>query len=762
MTQSIEKALLRNSSDDPWELFKLGSILRRRLLLLITVGAVVTAGVVCRIWLQPPLYRQEFQLLLDSLSDDNNFNPLSDNQRKPYIPPQFRDFKTEMGVLTSYKIISPLLPEIQNRYPDLTYPKLVKKLRIKQIETTAIIEVSYQDNNSEKTRFVLDKLANRYTAYSLEKLQISTNQALKLVENQLPQLKKRVDQLQGELQLFRRTFNIVDPEQQSKILTERLSEVVQQKQETWNLLGETQSTLKNLQQQLGMDVQRAIALATLSEDPRYLALLEELQKLDTKLASESSKLTEGHPAILDLREKRQRLLPLIKQEVVTVLGSESAKELKGFPAVASSDKVRVELIQKLIETGSQLKGLETRQEALAVAETQARQKLQQFAAVARQYADLSRNLEIANQSLNRFLAAKENLQIETARKVSPWQVISRIEAPRQPISPNKPRDLLLGTLAGLLAGIGAVILAEKLNNKYHSPEELQNETELSVLGTIPFHKELKTASNKFSRNGTPSNSQYWEAYISLQTNLDFLQPDKPLKSLVISSALPAEGKSTIAFYLAQAAAVMGKRVLLIDADLRRPSIHQQMGLTNIWGLSNLISSVSEAEQFIQSLPEVENLFVLTAGQTPPNPTQLLSSNKMKDLLARFQKSFDLVIFDTPPLHGFADGKVLAAQTDGVLLVVGLDKTEKAAVKRVLNDLQISHATVLGAVANGIKGYKLNYSGYYHYYYSNDWGKGKRGKRKGVENNFIEPGHLVLGEREKGKGERNGKQEHGNF
>jgi capsular exopolysaccharide synthesis family protein len=140
-------------------------------------------------------------------------------------------------------------------------------------------------------------------------------------------------------------------------------------------------------------------------------------------------------------------------------------------------------------------------------------------------------------------------------------------------------------------------------------------------------------------------------------------------------------------------------------------------LTNTWGLSNAISGGAEAQDLIQTLPEEENLSVLTAGQTPPNPARLLASAKMKDLLLDFQAKYDLVIIDTPPLHGFADAKYLASQTDGLMMVVGLDKTEKPAVRQVLNDLEVSHINLLGIVANGVKGYKPSYSGYYDHYYN---------------------------------------------
>lgn len=730
MTGYIEKFSSKPSTEDSWELRQLASVLRRRLFLIVPIALVITAGIVYKGLLQKPIYSQKFQLFLDSTAE-TNVNPLSEQKAPSFIPPQLRDFKTEMEVLKSYKVISPLLPTIQSRYSDLSYEKLEKKLKLNHLEGTSIIEVAYKDTDPEKIEFVLNKLKQAYMDYSLNKLKSSTVQAEKLVETQLPDLRKRVDKLQQELQIFRRKHNLVNPEQQSIVLSERLENALQQKQEALTLLGETQATFDSLQEELGVNIEQARIITTLSEIPRYLALQEQLQQIETRLANNSTKYTNEHPAIVDLLAKKQSILSLIRQEVVAVLGAETLRqlniqELDRLPAISAQESTRLQLIQKLIETATQLKGLQTRLKYLTAVEERVRQDLQQFSSVIRQYTDLNRKLKIANQSLSRFLTAKENLQIETARKVSPWQVISRIEAPQQPISPNIPRNLVLGGIAGVLAGVGVAIVVEKLDNKYYTSEELQNDIEQTFLGTIPYQNQLKMNPKQLSLKGSRSNSAYWEAYISLQTNLDFLEPDKTLKSLVISSALPKDGKSTISLYLARVAAAMGKRVLLIDADMRNPTIHRYVdSLTNTSGLSNAISGVAEAEDLVQALPSEENLSILTAGQMPPNPAKLLASGKMKDLLSDFQTKYDLVIIDTPPLHGFADAKYVASQTDGLMMVVGLDKTEKPAVRQVLKDLKVSHINLLGIVANGVKGYKPSYSGYYDYYYNKGDDRSKR-------------------------------------
>jgi capsular exopolysaccharide synthesis family protein len=342
--------------------------------------------------------------------------------------------------------------------------------------------------------------------------------------------------------------------------------------------------------------------------------------------------------------------------------------------------------------------------------------------------------------LSRFLAVQEKLQIEESQKTPAWQKLSEPQKPQSPISPNVPRGLVLAGIAGLLAGAGAGFLAEKLDKVFHSPDELKESSGLPILGTIPFTKELKKRSADASASLMPdeenreirfkgrsygyNSSPFLESFRTLHTNLQFISPDQPIRSLVISSSTPADGKSTVTTYLAQAAAAMGLRVLLVDADLRRPRIHETTDLPNVWGLSNVISSEINVDDVIQrcslgaaTLSSTEdNLFVLTAGQIPPDPTRRLASKKMRSLVERLQEEFDLVIYDTPPLLGLADARILAAHTDGIALVVGLGKTDRSVFTEVLYGLKTSRARVLGLIANGVKNYTTSsYDQYLRYY-----------------------------------------------
>ena len=198
----------------------------------------------------------------------------------------------------------------------------------------------------------------------------------------------------------------------------------------------------------------------------------------------------------------------------------------------------------------------------------------------------------------------------------------------------------------------------------------------------------------------------------LYGNIQLLNSDKPIRSLIISSATSGDGKSTVAFHLAQIATSMGKKVLIVDADLRCSQIHKLSRLDNLWGLSNLISANLNVEQVIQKMPQFKDLFVITAGPMPPDPARLLSSDKMKQMMEYFHQNFDLVIYDVPPMLGLVDVRLLAPYTDGLMLVVRVGKTDKSALTQVEENLKIAPINLLGLVINGDKTKLLGYNYYY--------------------------------------------------
>lgn len=688
-------------TEEEWDLRQILAMLRRRAWVIAGVAVSVLSVVTVSTLRQTPAYESGFRLLVEPVTSGNNLSDLTTLNENGAKAGTGLDYQTQIQVLQSPEILARTVREIRSQYPELTYGTLVKNLIISRVPDTKILEVRYRDSDPEKVQAVLQQLARDYLRYSLEERQTNLRQGIHFVEEQLPFLQSRVDQIQQDIQLFRQQYSFIDPENQAQQISNRILSLAQKRQEVDQQLVEAHSHINILSSPEG-------AVAALNSAPHYQSLVGQLRGTEVTLSQEATRFSSQNPAMEVLEEQRQNLFPILKQEAQRVLQSE------------------------LSSASANVATLQVRSQAIAQAEQQLNQQVLQLPVLARQYADLQRELKVATDSLSRFLATRETLQIEAAQTEIPWQLLAAPALPQVPVSPNIKRGLLLGMVAGLLLGLAIALLLEKLDEVFHSIEEVKDKTKLPLLGTIPYQKQLanrqahpwlpqfvptRTRAEATRDRGYRSNyygsSTFLEAFRSLYANVRLLGSDTPIRSVVISSAQPADGKSTVTTYLAQAAAAMGQRVLLVDADLRRPQVQEHLGLPNLRGLSNLIATELAWQEVVQPVPDHENLFAITAGQIPPDPTKLLSSCKMQDLMGQMNQAFDLVIYDTPPLLGLADANLLAIHTDGVMLVVGLGKTDRSDLLQVIDHLKMSPVSVLGTIANGLRRYT---AGNYNYYY----------------------------------------------
>ncbi|UZQ55469.1 polysaccharide biosynthesis tyrosine autokinase [Trichothermofontia sichuanensis B231] len=686
--------------------------LRRRWPIFLGVAALVSSLIWWRATQIVPVYQGRFQILVESVANEPQLPQLLGQTGDTSAWRGDRlDYDTQIQVLLSPEILDPILTRLQTRYPNLTYDTLIKGLSVTRLQNTKILEVRFRGPDATQIKFVLDQLAQGYLDYSLQTRRTSLSQGIQFVEEQIPLMQARVNRLQATLQDLRQRYSFTSLDTKAQELESQLSALESQRLNTLLQLQGTQQRLNTINNKAG-------ATAVLRQDALYQSLVEQVRQVDAQIAQELARSQPDSPALLTLQRQRENLLPLLRQE--------AERALSGTLATTSSD----------------LQALQAQQQTLAQVESQLRQQLAQLPALSRLSADLERELTLATGGLTRLLEARERLLLDAAQQEIPWQLLSIAEVPSRPIEPNIPRQLLLGVIAGLLAGSAAVFLAEKLDESLQSVEEVKELTQAPLLGVIPYTSRLggmrqvilpedwpspEPASDEVSRRyrdykGVP----FMEAFRSLWTVLRLLNNLTPMRSLVISSAAPAEGKSTIALNLSHAAAAMGKRVLLVDADLRRPQLHRALGLSNQEGLSTLLLGDRAPADLIQMAPREDNFFILTAGPSPHDPSRLLASHRMRAIMGELETQFDIIIYDTPPLLGFSDAQLLAPATGGVALVVGLGKTKRSAVKRVVDYLQTAQIPLLGVIANGVQrivtGY--SYNGYYYRYYHQDAPKPK--------------------------------------
>lgn len=295
-------------------------------------------------------------------------------------------------------------------------------------------------------------------------------------------------------------------------------------------------------------------------------------------------------------------------------------------------------------------------------------------------------------------------------------VISPAPLPSSPISPNIPQNVLLAAAAGLLLGLGAVLLLEYLDDTIKNSDDVQRILDLNTLGSIARispvrHPEDALITLKHSR------SPIAEDYRILRTNLRYAAIDNPGGALLVTSANPSEGKTTTAANLAIAMAQAGKRIVLVDADLRRPSVHRLFNLPGKRGLSDLfLEDAPLLEEALQAT-EVPGLSVLVAGEQPPNPAEMLESRRMTNLFNSLREMADIVVVDSPPLLAVADANILASRCSGAILVIDSGRTRTEAARRVVESLRHSQVKILGIVLNRMTSRRGGYYNSYYYSYS---------------------------------------------
>lgn len=688
-------------------------VIRRRIFVIVIGTTMVASAAIGFAVISTPNYLAKFELLTEPVTAEDKVTP--DNRyRRDENSNQIDD--TKVKILQSPKLMSPITQQVQMYYPGSSTPKL----NIKLLPNTQILEVSYQDPNPEKVIFVLNKVSEAYLQYSLEERQTDTRLAIKFVEKQLPQLLQRVETLQSRLQAFRQKYGIINAEVQSQQLANQLDQIVQKRLDAETLLTKTQAFYMSVQKQLGLEIDEAEAVLALSESPGYQKLLNQLQDVEAKIATKSSQYTENDPSIQNLLIQKQNLVDLMDQDRQRILGSKLSSININSPSSFAPNSARVREIQKFIDAAKEIKVLQTQIQFLSQVESNLRQKVKQFPALIRQKDDLERQLKVTVDNLNHFLGEREKLRIDSAQKQVPWQILTPPSEPEN-IAPSIKLSLVLGTVLGLLLSAGSALFIDKLGNVFYNLEEFKDQTKLPILGEVPYiklEKNLQVSQKQDIFN-------FWESLHSVYTNICFLNSDNAIRSLAIISAAEGDGKSTIALYLAQTAAAMGKRVLLVDANLRNPTIHKILDLPNTPGLSDVIAEGLNFENVIQKpssyireqnhssqkpiLQDVgelsleQNFFILTSGHIPQNPTMLFSSSKMQSLAEQFTQSFDLIIYDTSHLLSCADTNLLTKHIDASILVMGIGKTKRSFLAKILEQWNFSFTPILGAIAVNIQG-----------------------------------------------------------
>jgi capsular exopolysaccharide synthesis family protein len=699
----------------------LGRTVQRQALLIAGVATLVAVGASYLAMREPSAYKGDFRILAEPVtSQAQATDPFLVNRGQDQLPTGpggALDYTTQIQILMSPGMLNEIVQDVQTQFPDFSLAELQQGLTVQRLvvegspDQTRIIQVTYEGTDPARVQKVLRVTADRYLQYSLEDRKTRSSEGIKFIEDQLPTVRQRVSQIQDEIQQLQEQNALIDPSTQGGQLSTQIGDVTTLSLTTDRELQEQRQLFADLRQQLNnLEPDQAIAASALSEDPNYQDLQTQLVTIQGQIATESSRFGPNSPVLQSLRRKEAELKAILASRAAEVVGSGNTGNSQ---VLAYQNSLRQDLIAQMIAARNQIQVLEVRQQEVAQARRQFEQRLRAFPENARRYNELTRELDISTGTLDRLQSQLETLQIDAAQTEVPWELISEPLIPRDPQGDPVPeaskasRIVIAGAGLGLILGTLLALLVERYRNVFYTVDDIFDAIQFPLAGVIPFSRGAKqsfdfpstfsTEDIDDSRLGTAS---FREAFSDLYSNIRLAQP--PVKTLMICSAEPGDGKTTIALYLAQTAAGAGQKVLLVDTNLRLPQIHNRLDLPNTRGLSGLLSSDLKPNDFIQQSSLAENLYVLTAGPSVPGSARLLGSDRMKQLMSRFETDYDLVIYDTPHLYGLTDASFLITQVDEVLVVVATNKTNRTVVDQVLTKLSTARPTGVSVIANYLK------------------------------------------------------------
>jgi polysaccharide biosynthesis transport protein len=569
-------------------------------------------------------------------------------------------------------------------------------LSVQLIPNSRLVQISYTDPDPRLATEIVNTLVRTFTEENFKTKYEAVTQTSDWLSTELADLQMKVQTSEEKLVRYQKDHSILGVDEKQNIVTAKLDELNREL-----TAAQTDRIQKESNYKLSADGNPAAFSKTSGEGSSNMLdkLREKEAELDTQRAQLTTQFGSGYPRVAELSNQ-------VKQVRAEIAAEETRMQ----------EGIRDEYLAAV-----------QRESLLVTAFNQQKQEANQLNESAIEYSVLKRDAEANRQLYQNLLERLKEAGVSAGLRSSNIRVVDVARTPTSPIKPNVPRNIEFGLLLGLACGIGLAFVLESLDTSIRTLEEISAISSLPALGTIPLQvssngslrKRLKATSIQSETSDSPTlityarpKSEAAEAFRSLRTSILLSSFGAPPKVILVTSALPQEGKTTISANSALVLAQRGGRVLLIDADLRRPGIDKLFGFRSRGGLSTLISGGDKVEDVIIPFTDVPNLWILPAGPIPPQPAELLGSTVMKDHIARWRTEFDHVIIDTPPCLSVTDAVILSPEADRVILVARAGKTTKLALRRACELLLQVNARVMGIVLNALN---LDSAESYYYY-----------------------------------------------
>jgi len=615
---------------------------------------------------------------------------------------------------------------------------LRKTINVSPIRNTDMIEIKLTAPSPFEAAFLTNAVAFAYKEFNQTQSQTEVRQVKTFLKEQLDLYAEQLSRSEVALKDYKEREKVVALDQETQELVQQLAEFEALYNEALTDLESAQERLKYIDAQLEKS-KKEYDVENIFSDPYLTELKRQIAEKDAELISLITQAVEI--GVLDeTRAEIER-----KEKQVEALKKKFKEEGARLAAADFVNPIEFSgsLFQRKIEVEAEIQALNPKVESLKSIVERYNEQLDTLPEKSLRLARLIRNAQVDEKIFIMLQEKFQEARISEVGQLGNVRIIDPAKEPKFPVKPKKKLNLILATLVGLGLGIGIAFVLEYMDNSVRTIEDIED-LNLTLMGSVPVIKPEQ--SNGLLKRGESDKdeetreiearlvthyrpkSPISESYRTLRTNIQFSKTDEPIKTILVTSSAPKEGKSTTVANLAITLAQMGLQTLLIDTDLRRPVVHKLFNVDRRTGITNVLIGNTSLDDAIQET-NVDHLNIISCGTLPPNPSELLGSQRMREILPDLKSRYHTILFDSPPVIAVTDAAVLAPLMDGVLLVVNSGGTQREALIRASELLSHVHANVLGVLLNNIQIRNVYGSYYYYYYYHYYYGKDGEKKKK---------------------------------
>jgi succinoglycan biosynthesis transport protein ExoP len=675
-------------------------ILRRRYWIFIATFIIVVLSTVIHTFQQTPIFRAATTLVIDPdippIIDFKDIPPYAGSS-KEYYETQFKIICSRNVLINTLDILGMLVDKNMEE-SNVILNAFHKNILVEPVKDTRIVKVSVDNADAALATNLVNTLARVYIKHNLDDRKDSSKDAFLWLSEQLAILKAKVEKSEMDLLQYKEEEDIVSLEKRQSLLEERISEMNENYTAALQTHLELETMLNELKQ-LEKNPEMSESLPRILENNFVQQIKQEYSRLELQLAQVSKKYKEKHPKIVSLQSQ----IDNIKER----LANEVRKIAKSIEIEHRISKANISTIKRNLD--------ELKRESMSLAQQ------------AIQYGVLQREAESNRNMYDVLLHRLKETDISGNINSNNIRIVDEAVTPTSPIRPNKRKNIILSILLGLSLGIGLCFLVEYFDDSIKQEEDVTIFLKETLLGVIPKDKYI------FSDNGKGGHKAINRAYREIKTVLNIYRQDHVLHTVLVTSTIKGEGKTTTVVYLGKIFAQSGLKVLLIDADLFNPRLGKILQVETKVGIRDYYLNTMKVDEIVKQT-NVNNLYLIPAGLISPDPSEIISSDKMKELIHKVKSSFDIILIDSPPVIAALEVAALGSYVDGISLIVKANGPSTNLVKKVVDDLKSFKGKIVGVILSSVK-YSTRYGNYYYYYYSQK-------NEKEVESNDRSPLQLL--------------------